>query len=283
MPYNNSTTVVSTDWLGSQFAHPHIRVVDGSWYLPNSDRSARDEFAAGHIPGARFFDIDEIKDADNPLPHMLPNATRFSREVSALGIGNDDQVVVYDGSGLYSAARVWWMFRAFGHEDVAVLDGGLPKWRAERRPIKGGSPVIEPRNFNASFNPALVRSLEDMRANIEGGHEQVLDARAANRFAGTAPEIRPGVRAGHIPGSLNLPFDRLIDAKTGLLRDEAALKAAFEAVGVDLGRAVVTTCGSGVTASLLALGLTVLGHQQNAVYDGSWSEWGGRTDTPIAP
>ena len=282
MSYDN-TTVVSTDWLGSRFAHPHIRVLDGSWYLPASGRNAREEFAAGHIPGARFFDIDEIKDTANPLPHMLPDAAQFAREVSALGIGNDDQVVVYDGSGLYSAARVWWTFRAFGHENVAVLDGGLPKWRAERRPIKGSTPVIEPREFEASLNPALVRGLEDIRANLDGRHEQVLDARSAERFAGTAPEIRPGIRAGHIPGNLNLPFDRLIDAETGLLRDEAALRAAFEAAGGDLGRAVVTTCGSGVTASLLALGLSVLGHQRNAVYDGSWSEWGGRADTPIEP
>ena len=233
MSYDN-TTVVSTDWLGSRFAHPHIRVLDGSWYLPASGRNAREEFAAGHIPGARFFDIDEIKDTANPLPHMLPDAAQFAREVSALGIGNDDQVVVYDGSGLYSAARVWWTFRAFGHGNVAVLDGGLPKWRAERRPIKGSTPVIEPREFEASLNPALVRGLEDIRANLDGRHEQVLDARSAERFAGTAPEIRPGIRAGHIPGSLNLPFDRLIDAETGLLRDEAALRAAFEAAAATL-------------------------------------------------
>jgi thiosulfate/3-mercaptopyruvate sulfurtransferase len=279
--YANPDALVSTEWLADHLAAPDVRIVDGSWYLPAQQRDAKAEFAEGHIPGAVFFDIDEIADTGNPLPHMLPSPEKFAARVRKLGLGDGCRIVVYDGAGLFSAARVWWMFRVFGHDDVAVLDGGLPKWRREGRPVEATPPAPGDRHFTARVNTLLVRDLDQMKANLASAREQVLDARPAGRFAGTDPEPRPGLRSGHIPGSRNLPFNRLVDPETGTVLPADALRRLFVDAGIDLARPIVTTCGSGVSAAALALGLYVIGHRDVAVYDGSWSEWGGRTDTPI--
>jgi thiosulfate/3-mercaptopyruvate sulfurtransferase len=274
--------LVGTEWLAARLGDPTLRIVDGSWHMPQLKRDARAEFAAAHVPGAVFFDIDAIADHATPLPHMLPGPEAFAVAAGALGIGSGDRVVVYDVRGVVSAARVWWTFRVFGHDAVAVLDGGLKKWRAEGRPVESGSAAPPRRAFTARPRPELVRDLDAMRANLTSRGAQVLDARSAGRFAGTEPEPRAGLRGGHIPGSLNLPYETLYRAD-GTLKPPDELAGAVGAAGVDLGRPVVTTCGSGVTASVLALALYRLGRQDVAVYDGSWSEWGGRTDTPVAP
>ena len=250
-----------------------VVLLDGSHHLPTAGRDAGAEFLEAHIPGARFFDIDGVADRTSDLPHMLPDARGFALAMGAMGITRDDEVVVYDSVGTTGAARVWWTFRAFGHERVSVLDGGLPKWRAEGRPVEAG--------YAAEARPELVRAREDMLANIGSRAEQVLDARSAGRFAATEPEPRAGMRGGHIPGSLNLPYTELLDPQTRVFRDRAALRAAFEAAGLDLDKPVATTCGSGITAAVLALGLYELGRTDAAVYDGSWSEWGLREDTPV--
>jgi thiosulfate/3-mercaptopyruvate sulfurtransferase len=273
--------VVSTDWLAKHLGAPDLRVLDGTWHMPQLKRDARAEFAQAHVPGAAFFDIDAIADHATTLPHMLPAPEAFAEAVGALGVGSGDRVVVYDTRGVVSAARVWWTFRAFGHDAVAVLDGGLKKWRAEGRPVERGAPAPPRRAFTARPQPALVRDLAAMRANLASRAAQVLDARSAGRFAGTEPEPRAGLRGGHIPGSLNLPYETLYRAD-GTLKPPDELAGAVRAAGVDLGRPVVTTCGSGVTASVLALALYLLGRRDVAVYDGSWSEWGGRADTPVA-
>ncbi|OGL01817.1 MAG: 3-mercaptopyruvate sulfurtransferase, partial [Candidatus Rokubacteria bacterium RIFCSPHIGHO2_12_FULL_73_22] len=249
-------------------------------HMPQLRRDARAEFAGAHIPGAVFFDIDEIADTASPLPHMLPSARVFAARVGALGIGTRDRVVVYDTRGVVSAARVWWTFRAFGHDAVAVLDGGLPKWRAERRAVESGAPTPRPRTFAARRRAGLVRTLAQMRKNLTTRREQALDARSHGRFVGTEPEPRPGLRPGHVPGSLNLPYDQLF-RPDGTLQPVDELRAAFAKAGIDPARPVATTCGSGVTASVLALGLHLVGAPRVAVYDGSWTEWGGRADTPV--
>ncbi len=274
-------TLVTTEWLAAHLRDDDVRVVDGTWHMPQLQRDPRAEFAQAHIPGAVFFDIDAIADHSTSLPHMLPRAEDFARAAGALGIGDGDRVIVYDVRGVVSAARVWWTFRAFGHDDVAVLDGGLRKWRAEGRPVESGTPSRAPRRFTPRPRPELVRDLAQVRANLAAPREQVLDARSAGRFAGTEAEPRAGLRGGHIPGSRNLPYDRLYRPDGTLLPPEG-LKAALDTAGVDFGRPVTTTCGSGVTASVLALALHLLGHRAVAVYDGSWTEWGGRDDTPIA-
>ena len=276
----NVGPLVTTDWLAANLGRRTVRPVDGSWHMPQLKRDARAEFARAHIPGAAFFDIDAIADTASPLPHMLPSAAKFAACVGALGIGNRDVVVVYDTRGVISAARVWWTFRAFGHARVAVLDGGLPKWQAEGRPVETGVPAPKPRRFTARLHRSLVRDLAQMRANLASRREQVLDARSHGRFIGTEPEPRPGLRGGHIPGSLNLPYDQLY-RKDGTLLPPDDLQRLVEAAGLDPAKPVVTTCGSGVTAAVLALGLHLLGHETVAVYDGSWTEWGGRNDTPL--
>jgi thiosulfate/3-mercaptopyruvate sulfurtransferase len=272
--------LVTTDWLAAHLADPDLRVVDGSWHMPHLKRDPRAEFAEAHVPGAVFFDIDAIADRSVPLPHMLPAAGEFARAAGALGIGDGDRIVVYDTKGVVSAARVWWTFRAFGHDAIAVLDGGLPKWRAEGRAIASGPATPAPRRFTAKPRPELVRDLEAMRANVTTQSAQVLDARSHGRFVGTEPEPRAGLRGGHIPGSRNLPYDQLYRADGTLVpRDE--LKKKFVASGIDLMKPIVTTCGSGITASVLAFGLALCGRSDVAVYDGSWSEWGGHPDVPV--
>jgi thiosulfate/3-mercaptopyruvate sulfurtransferase len=271
-------TLVSTEWLSAHL--DGVRVVDGTWHMPQLLRDPRREFGEGHIPGAVFFDIDGIADRNTSLPHMLPSAAQFASQVGALGISNADLVVVYDLRGVISAARVWWTFRAMGHDRVAVLDGGLRKWRAEGRPVASGETKPTPRRFRARLRRDLVRGLPQVRRNIYSRREQTLDARSQGRFAGTEPEPRAGLRGGHIPGSLNLPYDMLYRSDATFLLPEE-LRQAFAAAGVDLGKPVVTTCGSGITASVLALGLHLVGHKKVAVYDGSWTEWAGHADTPV--
>jgi thiosulfate/3-mercaptopyruvate sulfurtransferase len=273
--------VVSTDWLAGNLGAPDLRVVDASYYLPGEGLDPRQEFETQHIPGAVFFDIDAIKDPASDLPHMLPPPHIFSAKVRKLGLGDGLRLVIYDQRGIFSAPRAWWTFRTFGHEEVAVLDGGLPKWLNEGRPVEEGEARAEERHFTPRMNSLLLRDRAQLLANLAGRAEQVLDARSSARFAGGAPEPRAGLRAGHIPGSRNLPFNEIIDPRRQTLLDDATLRARFAAAGVDLQQPVVTTCGSGVTAAVLALGLHRLGHRDVAVYDGSWSEWGLPGDTPV--
>jgi thiosulfate/3-mercaptopyruvate sulfurtransferase len=273
--------LVSTEWLAENLGAPDLRVVDGSYYLPGEGLDPRQEFEAQHIPGAVFFDIDAIKDPDSELPHMLPPPHIFSAKVRKLGLGDGLRLVVYDQRGIFSAPRVWWTFRAFGHEEVAVLDGGLPKWLNEGRPVEDGPARAGERHFTPRQNTLLVRDRAQLMANLASRDEQVLDARSRTRFEGSAPEPRQGLRAGHIPGSRSLPFTDIIEPQTQTLLDDDALRARFDAAGIDFEQPVVTTCGSGVTASVLALGLHRLGHRAVSVYDGSWSEWGLPGDTPV--
>jgi thiosulfate/3-mercaptopyruvate sulfurtransferase len=273
--------VVTTSWLAARLGSPGLRVLDGSWYLPGSGRDAATEYLAGHIPGAVFFDLDATSDPGTSLPHMLPSPEAFAAGMTELGITNSDELVIYDGSGAnLSAARVWWTFRVFGHQRVAVLDGGLGKWTAENRPLETGAVGLPPSRFVANLYPGLVRSLAAVRANLEHGREQLVDMRSAARFAGDAPEPRPGLRAGHIPGSRNLPYTDLVQTD-GTILPEAELRDRIQAAGIDLSQPVVASCGSGTTACTLLLGLELLGAREAALYDGSWAEWGGQLDTPV--
>jgi thiosulfate/3-mercaptopyruvate sulfurtransferase len=274
--------LVSSDWLATHLDDPSVRMADGTYFLPHLKRDAGAEFRARHIPGAVWFDIDDIKDPANPLPHMLPDAATFAAKVGALGLGNDHAIVAYDALGLMSAARVWWMLRVFGHDNVAVLDGGLPKWLKEGRPIASGAPAPRPTQFSARLRPALVRDLAAVAADLASRREQVVDARSRGRFAGTEPELRAGLRGGHMPGAKNLPYTDLLGPDATMLPPDQ-IAAKFHAAEVDPAQPIVTSCGSGVTACVLALGLHLIGQPDAAVYDGSWTEWGGRSDTAVTP
>ncbi|HEY6430595.1 MAG TPA: 3-mercaptopyruvate sulfurtransferase [Acetobacteraceae bacterium] len=273
--------LVSTDWLATELGKPDLLIFDATKYLPNEDKDGRTEFLAGHIPGARFFDIDEVADPDTDLPHMVPAPGRFAKLMGALGVGNESRVVFYDQKGLASAARGWWLMGLFGHDQAAVLDGGLPKWRREGRPVETGAPPSpKPATFRPDFRAARLRGIGDIRDNLRRHTELVLDARAAGRFSGQIAEPRAGMRSGHIPGSASLPYTDLL-TPDGTFRDQASLRTRFAAAGVDSTRPVVTSCGSGVTACILTLGLRLAGLPEGAVYDGSWTEWGGRPDTQV--
>ncbi len=275
--------LVSAQWLKGRLDDPKTIVLDATFHLPTMKRDAFAEFQAERIPGARFFDVDGIKDTGNPLPHMIPSPETFAEHVGRLGITKDSHVVCYDTYGLFSAARPWWMFRLFGHDAVSVLDGGLPAWKAAGMPVATDPPGgFDATTYQADFRPGLVRRVEEVMQNLNDPKEVVLDARPADRFDGSTPEPRPEVRGGHIPGSLNLPFSQLTDPDTKKVRDVRALADLFRDAGIKVGRdKVVASCGSGVTACALVLGLHLLGDETAAVYDGSWSEWGTRTDTPI--
>lgn len=274
-------TLVSTDWLAAHAKDPDLRILDASWYLPTDDRDPRAEYDAAHIPGARFFDIDEISDARSSLPHMAPPVEKFMSRMRAMGVGDGHQVVVYDGAGLMSAARVWWLFRLMGQANVAVLDGGLPKWVAEGRPTEDMPPLVKDRHMTVRFQNHLVRDVTQVSQAAKLKNAQVVDARSAGRFRGEDPEPREGLRAGHIPGSRNVPYTDLLNAdKTLKAQDET--RAIFEAAGVDFSRPIITTCGSGVTAAVLALALERMGHDAWSLYDGSWAEWGMFPTVPVA-
>ena len=275
------TSLIETEELARELHAPDLVILDASWHMPAEARNARAEYLAEHIPGALFFDIEEIADTKSHLPHMLPPPEKFSSRMRSMGVGDGSRIVVYDSAGLFSAARVWWTFRVMGVQDISVLNGGLPKWKREGHPLESGEPTARTaRHFTARRNADLVRDLSDMKSLIKDRTAEIVDARAAERFAGKAPESRAGLRSGHIPGAHNLPFAKLI-AKDGTLKPAPEVERLFEEAGVDLSKPVVASCGSGITASVLALALAEIGHRRTSVYDGSWSEWGADQNLPI--
>jgi thiosulfate/3-mercaptopyruvate sulfurtransferase len=276
---NMDSPLVSTDWLAGRINAPDVRVADASWYLPQANRDPRAEYAAAHIPRSVFFDIDDLSDENNPLPHMLAPATKFASRMRKLGLGDGNLIVVYDSAGVYSAPRAWWMLRAMGHREVVVLDGGLPKWRSEGRPLEDMSVAPFARHFTARQDHAVVKDFVQMTENLRTRQYQVIDARGIARFKAIEPELRPGVRGGHIPGSLNVPYTELINPN-GTMKTREELQKAFDVHGVDVHRPTITTCGSGITAAIEMLALTVAGAKDVSLYDGSWSEWGA-SDAPI--
>ncbi len=280
MPHSDPKTLVSTDWLARHFKDPDLRIIDASWYLPAAGRDPKAEYDAGHIPGARFFDIDEIADTRSDLPHMAPQPEKFISRMRAMGIGDGHQVVVYDGAGVVSAARVWWLFHLFGKTDTAVLDGGLPKWRAEGRALEDMPPIMRDRHMTVQRNAMLVKDVTQVAAAAKLKEAQILDARSAARFKGVEAEPRQGLRQGHIPNSINIPFTTLLN-EDGTMKPVAELAAIMRAAGVNMKTPAITTCGSGVTAAIISLALERLGHENHALYDGSWAEWGMYNDLKV--
>ena len=274
--------LVSTEWLAEHLRDANVKLLDATFKLPGVLPLPKDDYLAAHIPGAVYFDVDAVSDHANLLPHMFPSAEQFGRDVGALGVSNNDTVVIYDAGGWVAAPRAWWMFLSYGHRDVRILNGGLKKWRAEGRPVESGEVKAKPATFKAGYDAKRVRSIEQMIANVKSRAEQVIDARAADRFEGRAAEPRPGIRAGHIPGALNLPYNNLFDAATGTMKPLEDLRKAFAGAGVDTAKPIVTSCGSGVSAGVLTLALDRLGVENTALYDGSWSEWGKADGPPIA-
>ncbi|MEM9427234.1 MAG: 3-mercaptopyruvate sulfurtransferase [Pseudomonadota bacterium] len=273
-------TLVSTDWLAARLSMPDLRIIDASWYLPDMNRDPKAEYIAAHIPGARFFDIDEISDTRSALPHMVPPVEKFMSRMRAMGVGDGHQVVVYDGAGLFSAARVWWLFRLMGKTDVAVLDGGFAKWRAEGRAVEDMPPIMRDRHITVALQNHMVKDVTQVAAAAKLKDWEIIDARSAPRFKGEEREPREGLRSGHIPGSRNLHYKRLLN-EDGTMRPPAELRQAFEAAGTDLDKPIITTCGSGVTAAILSLALERIGHRRHALYDGSWAEWGMYDDLKV--
>lgn len=281
MAQDDPKTLVSTDWLASHMRDPDLRILDASMYMPGSDRDAKAEYAEGHIPGARFFDIDDISDSRSDLPHMAPPIEKFMSRLRAMGVGDGHQVVVYDGAGLFSAARVWWLFKLMGQNDVAVLDGGLPKWVAEGRELEDMPPIIRDRHMTVRRQAHLVKDVTQVSAASKLRDQEIIDARSPGRFRGEEPEPRPGMRGGHIPGSKNVHYSSLLNADQTMKSPEET-RAIFEAAGVDLLKPAITTCGSGVTAAILSLAMARMGKDDHSLYDGSWSEWGMFPTVPVA-
>lgn len=281
MAQDDPKTLVSTDWLASHMRDPDLRILDASMYMAGSDRDAKAEYAAGHIPGARFFDIDDISDSRSDLPHMAPPIEKFMSRLRAMGVGDGHQVVVYDGMGLFSAARVWWLFKLMGQNDVAVLDGGFPKWVAEGREVEDMPPIIRDRHMTVRRQAHLVKDVTQVAAASKLRDQEIIDARSPGRFRGEEPEPRPGLRAGHIPGSKNVHYASLLNADQ-TMKSPAETRAIFEAAGVDLSKPAITTCGSGVTAAILSLAMARMGKDDHSLYDGSWTEWGMFPTVPVA-
>lgn len=278
---DNPKTLVSTEWLANHIKDPDLRILDASWYMPQMERDPRAEYDVAHIPGARFFDIDDISDHRSDLPHMAPPVEKFMSRLRAMGVGDGHQVVVYDGMGLFSAARVWWLFRLMGQNNIAVLDGGFPKWQAEGRPIEDMPPMVRDRHMTVRRQNHMVKDVTQVAAASKLGDYEIIDARSAARFRGDAPEPRPGLRAGHIPGSKNVPYTSLLN-DDGTMKSPETMRDIFVAAGIDLTKPAITSCGSGVTAAVVSLALEILGKTDHALYDGSWSEWGMFPTVPVA-